>query len=741
MTRSGKSPSGKRGGRLRLTILITLVSLGALLSVPALIFRDALFVPLPASPTFQAVREAHRPSEGYLLDRHGEPLQEVRMDFHGRRLPWVPLRDISPSLVAAVLRSEDKRFHRHPGVDGIALLSAAAGNLLRGKGRGASTVTMQLASLLDGGRRARGIRERTVAKIRQVRLAPLLERSWNKEEILEAYLNRVTFRGELQGIAAASKGLFDKEPGGLDAVESVVLASLIRSPNAPPAAVARRAEHLSSALGWNVPVAATETMARDRLQAPFFVRSRYDLAPHAARILSPGPGERIVSTLDAALQKFATEALAQQLALLSGQNVRDGAVLVVENATGDILAYLGSGGAASQNRYVDGIRARRQAGSTLKPFLYGLAFEKKILTAASLLDDSPLDVSTERGLYVPKNYDREFGGLVPARTALASSLNVPAVRTLLLLPPDELPRRLAAFGFDLPGSGEEYGASLALGSADVTLAELVNAFRTLANGGRWSSMKMRPTDKKGNHRRAMSRDAAFIVSDILSDPGARGATFGLAGPLSTPFWTAVKTGTSKDMRDNWCVGFSDRYTVGVWVGNFSGEPMWNVSGVSGAAPAWMEIMLHLHSGRPGQIPMPPPGIVAQRVVFAEGVGAERNEWFVRGTEPVSRQTAVADSLSARIRYPAEGTIIALDPDIPEDRQILFFEAEGSVRDYSWDLDGRGLGPAVKPLPWRPMAGSHRLSLVDREGGLVDSIRFDARGNISEAQGGVRRQKE
>jgi penicillin-binding protein 1C len=721
-------PNGRSGIGRRRTVRASLIALAVFLFAVLLLFSGAFFPAPRTLPAFRAVREAYRPSEGYLLDRHGEILQQVRADFRGRRLPWVSLPEISPSLVAAVLRSEDKRFHRHPGVDGIALLSAVGGNLLPGKGRGASTITMQLVSLLDGGRKVRGTRERILAKIRQARMALLLERFWTKEEILEAYLNRITFRGELQGIAAASRGIFDKEPGGLDAAESVVLASLIRSPNASPGLVARRATHLSSALGWGVPAAATEALARDRLQAAFLAGFRHDLAPHAARILSPAPGERIASTLDASLQKFAMESLGQQLGSLSGQNVRDGSVLVVENATGDILAYVGSAGDASPSPFVDGIRARRQAGSTLKPFLYGLAIEKRVLTSASLLDDSPLDVSTERGLYVPKNYDREFRGLVTVRTALASSLNVPAVRTLLLLGSDEMARRLAAFGFDLPGAGEEYGASLALGSADVTLFDLVNAYRTLANGGRWSPMRLSPMERSGVNRRAMTRDAAFIVSDILFDRGARGTTFGLASPLSTPFWTAVKTGTSKDMRDNWCVGFSDRYTVGVWVGNFSGEPMWNVSGVSGAAPVWMEIMLHLHGNHPGRAPAPPSGVVAQSVGLPDEADIERKEWFLKGTEPVSRVMASPKEQLPKIRYPMDGTIVAMDPDIPPDRQVVFFEAGDSVEGYDWDLDGKRVPGEGAALPWHPESGNHILSLVGRDGRPLETVRFTVRGN-------------
>jgi penicillin-binding protein 1C len=564
-----------------------------------------------------------------------------------------------------------------------------------------------------------------------MRLALRLERAWTKGEILEAYLNRVTFRGELQGIAAATRGMFGKEPSGLDAAESAVLASLIRSPNASPSSVARRASRLCSALGWNVPSGALDAIAGERLRAPFPVRSRHAFALHAARILAPRPGERIVSTLDLDLQRKAAEALSQKIVMLSAQNVHDGAVLVAENATGEILAYVGSAGSVSQNPFVDGIRARRQAGSTLKPFLYGLAIERRILTAASLMDDSPLDVPTGRGLYVPRNYDREFRGTVTLRTSLASSLNVPAVRTILLLGPDAVSRRLAAFGFDLPGPGEDYGASLALGSADVTLFELVNSYRALANGGRWSPMTLRAEGGPRNARRAMSREAAFIVSDILSDRGARGAAFGLAGPLSTPFRAAVKTGTSKDMRDNWCVGFSDRYTVGVWVGNFGGAPMWDVSGVSGAAPVWREVLAFLHEGIPTRSTAPPPGVVSRQVEFPGEIEPARMEWFIAGTEPVRDVKPAMALLPPRIAYPSEGTVVALDPDIPVELQRIFFEARGADREMTWRLDGRTLGGIGETVFWRPESGVHALEIVAPDGRPAHAIRFSVRGRLPE----------
>ncbi len=218
------------------------------------------------------------------------------------------------------------------------------------------------------------------------------------------------------------------------------------------------------------------------------------------------------------------------------------------------------------------------------------------------------------------------------RTALAASLNVPAVRTLALVGTDRFVERLRALGFaHLTKDGDHYGYSLALGSAEVKLWELVNAYRTLANGGTAGDLTLRPRRAAAPAGAVMDRGAAFIVSDILADPVARSPTFGLDSALDTPVASAVKTGTSKDMRDNWCIGYSERYTAGVWVGNFDGEPMHEVSGVTGAAPIWYAIMEHLHRGRPAGTPLPPVGVVEERVVFEPAIEAPRREWFLAGT--------------------------------------------------------------------------------------------------------------
>jgi penicillin-binding protein 1C len=614
-------------------------------------------------------------------------------------------------------------------VDGAALAAATVQRLMGGPPRGASTISMQLAALLDPALRRHGGPRTVEQKWRQMRLSWALEANWSKSEILEAYLNLVTFRGELQGVAAAAALLFDKTPHGLDAAESAVLAVLLRAPNVTSEILARRA---SSAHG-GAAAAAIEGAAARAIRAPRGTGPRVTLAPHVAlRLLGPpvaaAPAAVVVrSTLAAPIQRLATSALRAQLASVRAQHVQDGAVLVADNATGDVLAYVGGAGAVSSARWVDGVRAKRQAGSTLKPFLYALALDERLVTPASLVKDSPLEILVAGGLYRPHNYDERFLGLVSVRTALASSLNVPAVRTLGLVGDEAFVQRLRRLGFEgLREGGDFYGPALALGSADVSLWELVNAYRTLANSGRWSRLRLTPEETMGEQRRVYSATAAFLVSDMLADRESRSATFGLESPLSTPFWTAVKTGTSKDMRDNWCVGYSQHYTVGVWVGNFSGEPMWNVSGVTGAAPVWLEVMTYLHKARVSHVPIPPAGLIRARVDFAQAVEPTRAEWFLQGTEPVG-PPRIGEHQPPRIVAPTSGTRIALDPDIPASHQRVAFEAEHVSPGLRWVLDGADIGIAISLVLWSPRSGNHRLSLVDADGRLRASSTFEVHG--------------
>ncbi|WP_295957211.1 penicillin-binding protein 1C [Rhodoferax sp.] len=688
-----------------------------------------------ATPTFDLIKSSYRPSDTQVLDRQGELLQRLRTDASVRRGQWVALADVSPALRTALVLSEDKRFFEHSGVDWQAVSAAAWANLWNRKTRGASTITMQLAGLLDADLKPGTGGRSVVQKLGQTVSAQQLEGGWRKDQILEAYLNLVPFRGELVGIDALSRTLFGKAAHGLDAREAAVAVALVRAPNAKLVQLTQRACGVLQAVEAKADCTGLDMFTTAALQRKAFDTSE-GIAPHLARQLAKGPTV-VTTSLRAPLQRFAVQTLQQQLRELQGRHVEDGAIVVLDNATGEVLAWVGSSGTLSAAAEVDGVTALRQPGSTLKPFLYAEAIAERRITAASLLEDASTHIPTAGGLYIPQNYDHQFKGWVSARTALGASLNVPAVRTLVMVSPDAFHDQLVALGLPLKESGGYYGYSLALGSAEVSLLNLANAYRALANGGRASPTTFMPNPKP-QFRPALDPRAAFIVGDILSDPLARARTFGSDSVLATRFWTAVKTGTSKDMRDNWAVGYSQAYTVGVWVGNASGAPMWDVSGTTGAAPIWAAVMHFLHARQPSRAPTAPPGVVQQAVAFG-GTEAARSEWFVQGTQQNqfamhSAATCVGSTCAsglkslknrpARITSPATGTIFALDPDIPPNRQRVELQADGAG--LRWWIDGKAFaqGPSAQWLPW---PGRHVVQIRNAQGAVLDSVRLEVRG--------------
>ncbi len=702
-------------------------------------------------PTFEAVRENYRRSDGALLDRRGEVIHELRIDLTGRRLEWAAVGNISPVCVAAMIASEDKRFFSHKGADLFALIHSCIRNLFFGELRGASTITMQAVALVDTRIKPHAKRRSWREKIQQILAARAMEKTWSKEEILEAYMNLVSFRGELKGIVAASRGLFGKAPDSLDAAESLILAALVRAPNASLSKLTERILRLNGIMKASLERGQLEAKIHETMVRPYHIVPHAVLAAHVAHSLLGPNLKKAQCTLDGPLQSLAITLLKEQISSLRGKNVNDGAILVAENSTGEILAYVGSAGSMSSAPWVDGVRAKRQAGSTLKPLLYALAFDKRVLTAASVIDDSPLEIATDRGIYKPENYDNTFRGPVPARIALASSLNIPAVRVLMLTGEDDFAGKLRELGFSEVRDGEHYGFSLALGSLDVSLYELVNAYRTLANKGIAGDLTLFPGQRRKRGHNVFSRETSFIVSHILADREARSATFGYENALATRFWSASKTGTSKDMRDNWCVGFSERYTVGVWVGNFSGAPMWNVSGISGAAPIWRDIMGYLHKATPSRPASAPQGVVSTRVTYSEPIRAGAKtpvagmtaagrvegsvgrlspetpytEWFIKGTEPLCIESRPGFSARPRILYPPSNLIIALDPDIPETKQKVFFEAAAPGRKVRWILNDTTLS-GEDLFGWTPAAGHYTLRLMDEDNRLLDEVSFSVR---------------
>lgn len=629
-----------------------------------------------ALPTFLEVKAAHFQSDGRLLDRQGGLLQEMRLSLSGRSLEWIPIAEVSPALKHAVVEVEDHRFYEHHGVDFWAVGGAIWQNL-RGEKRGASTITMQVLKFLESDLRGR----RTLwDKVRQARLAQQLETTWTKNEILEVYLNLVSFRGEFRGVAAASRALFQKDPHGLEEKESYILAALLRSPGSSKetlaarlCVLAREKPNLGNCEEWK------GFLSQQKTQLP----RRANFAPHLAHKLLTLKQPLVKSSVDADLQKQAQLALEEQMQALKSQNVRDAAVLVLENKTGNILAYVG-GASTSASAAVDMATSLRQAGSTLKPFLYAAAFEKGFLTPESWLVDEPFEMTFERGSYRPENYDHSFRGPVRAKEALAASLNIPAVKVVDLLGVENFHQKLELLGFESLESAEHYGPSLALGTADVALIDLVNAYRTIANEGIWQPISW--LGQKGKAHRVYSAESMRMITEILSDRGNRAITFGWDSVLATPFPSAVKTGTSKDMRDNWCVGFTKKFTVGVWVGNAQGDSMHQVSGVSGAAPIWRAVIDRL---------------------------PKSSEDFARSKRLVQESELVQPNF-AKIQYPQDGAILALDPDIPDANEWVPLEAVG---DGKFLVDG---SPALDR--WQPKRGKHRISLVDANGKTLDEVK-------------------
>lgn len=681
----------------------------------------------PAMPAFATVRADWRPSEAWLYDRTGQLLDSERVDFERRRLAWVPLSDISPAVRSAVVQSEDRRFWSHGGVDWLAVASAARARLTMGRtgdrSRGASTLAMQLAAFLDPSLAQPGKRDwRT--KIRQMRAGQALAANWSHEQMLEAYFNLLPLRGEAQGIGAGAQSLFGKKPAQMNRTDAALFAGLLPNPAADADALGRRACRVAQAKDCTAIRAAAATLVSGEHAA------RFDpgLAPHLAVRLLDKPGKRVTTTIDRRIQTAAIVALRRQLSGLGANRVRDGAVVVLDNATGEVLAYVGGVGLGSTAAQVDGANAMRQAGSTLKPHLYAQVIEHGWLTAASILDDSPVQLDTASGLYVPKNYDRSFKGPVSVRHALAASLNVPAVRTLIIDDVQQFRDRLWALGYHgLVEDGEYYGFSLALGSAEVSLIEQANAFRTLANMGKWSPLHF--VDVRNDRevsRQIVNPAAAFIVGNILADATARADAFGADSALRLPFWAAAKTGTSKGMRDNWCVGFTDRFTVAVWVGNLEGDSMRAVSGTSGAAPVWRDVMMALHAGNPGKPPKMPRGVEMRQVSLPGTREPPRREYFLAGTAQTEMAAAPQAARRPRITSPVSGSVYALDPDIPLDRQRLAVTVSGAVAGYRLILDKKPLGDADAGQQILPRPGSHMLALVDPGGRMIDRVRFTVR---------------
>jgi penicillin-binding protein 1C len=721
---------------------------GSIVATLAALLISAYFalklVPIPAAllrPPIQSIT---------LLDRNGIPLREARVAE--RFSHELALQDVPRNVIEAVLAAEDKRFYSHHGIDWLAVGRATLAGLRHGRiVSGASTITEQLVKISQ--RRPRSWRAKIIEGLTALRL----EQSWSKDQILTAYLNRLDFGNLNIGLASAADYYFGKPVSDLSDAEAAFLAGLPKNPHrlnphvAPEAARRRqltvlermRANHQLDPAQYEVAVAEPLTFRapQRRFRAPHFVEMVLQQLPE------PPPAE-LRTTLDFRLNAQVEKIMRERLAQLREQNVRNAAAVVIDNATGDVIALVGS-----ENYFepgagqVNGAWARRSAGSALKPFTYLLALERGA-TPATMVADVRTSFPAAGGFYRPENYNRRCYGPVRYRTALASSLNIPAVKVLLAAGgPAALYERLRECGLTtLNRPPEVYGLGLTLGNCEARLLEMTNAYASLARLGEFRPWRVLSTTDASPHRYSRP-ELVWQIADMLSDNSARTLAFGMNSSLRFDYPVACKTGTSTDFRDNWTVGFTPEFSVGVWTGNFDGSPMREVSGVTGAGPILHAIFDYLHANYGTSWYRTPPGIVERTIhpltgkLLADGdargvrekflidqlplaesatdydlagniqLGAEYADWF-HSAENSLRDRAVLSTGRDQlvITSPLPGSIYLVDPDVPSSRRIpLIASGTGKVE---WQSDSLTCHSEAQGNFAVAVEGEHRIVVTD-----------------------------
>lgn len=577
-----------------------------------------LLLLLPVLPLLGPLPEALQtpPSpHGILLDRHGKELTHFPREDYFRHQP-ASLEEIPDHLIKSTLAAEDKRFFEHPGIDYTATTRAFYDNFRTNQVvSGASTITQQLVKI------STEREERTFSKkISEAVIARRLETRWSKNQILTAYLNRLDYGSHRQGCAEASRFFFDKPLADLSLAECALLAALPQAPSRlnphrNPGAALERRNWILARLENEFDYPADQIQRAKSEPITLANQDQPNPIPHLAQTFSDGA--RL--SIDSDLQKKTHLILTEEITKLSQKNVRHGAIVVIENATGEVLAFHGSPDFTSRKGgQINGALTPRSAGSTLKPFTYALAFEKQGLYPGTIIADIPTDYQTEEGLDAPKNYDRRHHGPVSIREALAGSLNVSAMRMLNQIGgPEPLHSLLRELGLSLPREPSEYGLGLTIGNAEVSLLTLTNAYATLARLGEHRPITFFHGEESPSSYQ-LSQESCYLIADILTDNQARSGAFGQNSILRLPFPCAVKTGTSSDFRDNWCLGFTADVTVGVWIGNFDNTPMAGISGVSGAGPIFHRTMLAVHDDLPARAITKPSSI--SRISIDERTG-------------------------------------------------------------------------------------------------------------------------
>ena len=704
-------------------------------------------------------------------DRHNLPLGTI-LTRDQEHTSVIKLNQVSPNFINAILAAEDGDFYHHGALDLKAIIRAINDGIYhRQIVSGASTITMQLARMLDHSPR------NLSGKFHEIWMAWRLAAGMTKNDILSAYINRLPMGGNIYGVEAAARIYFGTSASELNLAQASLLAAI---PNNPTFfnpyyhwdRVKFRQKYILNRMVQEKYIKPSEIA--DILAEKLVLQSRQQgiiAAPHFLFRLAENHqnldnSSVITTTIDSSLQQFVENQVKQVLSSLKSNNVHDAAVIVIDNYSREVLSYVGSPDYFNESQLGrnDGVQSLRQPGSTLKPFVYELGLETGVIRPNSILADVPTHYAIPGAkLYSPTDYNNTFLGPVRVRLALANSLNVPAVKVLEKLGVQTFLNRLHDLGFtSLKKSADYYGLGLTLGSGEVTLWELANAYVTMANMGKFQPLIT--VLNNSNHRdftapKTISSPMYWqLITDMLSDRYARADAFGIDSVLNLPFPVAVKTGTSSNYRDTWTVGFSTDYTVATWVGNFNGEAMRQVSGVTGAAPLWNRIMLHLHEDQlPGNFP-PPQGMVQLPIcantglkptpsctsvvreylsvkdpIFAENNSPNNSEKStdlhtssVDNQKLVNQRSSDLITKELKIISPRNGDLFLLYPHVTKEQQLKF-QAEISTnrslnQSIEWWLNDQKLSTGVNnAIFWQLKPGKWRLEA--RNGQMRDRINF------------------
>jgi 1A family penicillin-binding protein len=603
----------------------------------AYVLRD---IPNPAK-----LSSGEYPQSSQIFDRNGKLLYEIYADK--RRVP-VKLSEVPQNLKNATLAIEDANFYQHNGFDIKGLLRGLFRTVIERRLQGGSTLTQQLVKngLLTP--------ERTVSrKIKEAVLTVATETMYTKDQILEMYFNQTPYGGTLWGAEAAANGIFNKDVKNLDLAESALIAGLPGSPtnyspfSHPEAAKNRQEMVLKRMLDLKMisqkqfDEAKTEKLnyyvSKTGILAPHFVFYVKELLAEKYGIqkLTEG-GLKITTSLDLDMQQMAEATVSAEVAKLTKYKVSNGAAMVTDPKSGQILTMVGSIDYFSND--IDGkynvTTALRQPGSSIKPLNYAVGIETGKITAASIVDDDPTCFDqVNQPAYCPTNYGGAYHGLQSIRNSLANSLNIPAVKVLKLNGLETFVASASAMGLDTLKNASDYGLSLTLGGGEVTMSNMTVAYGVLANMGIRQDLNpiLKVVDKNGKTleeykdtpgKRVLSRETSYIIQQILSDDGARSMVFGSGSMLNIKGHpeVAVKTGTTNDMRDNWTMGYTSDFVVATWVGNNDNSKMGGlVSGTTGAAPIWNKIMTQILKDKQVKKPIRPANVVGMNVCNLTGL--------------------------------------------------------------------------------------------------------------------------